>query len=84
MIENQSKLIKEMMNNQKKLMTKIDKMEESINEISEENRKFTNCMKSKWYLLKKLREYYENNHILIEVKEEKKKEIIKEIYQKGI
>lgn len=38
------------------------------------------------YVKKKIEDlkYHENNHILIEVKEEKKKEIIKEIYQKGI
>jgi len=53
----------------RKMMKKLEKMEESIKEIGEENRKYTNCMRSKKYLLKKLQDYYSNDKITIEVKE---------------
>lgn len=68
----------------KKMMKKLENMEESIKEIGEENRKYTNCMRSKKYLLKKLQDYYSNDKITIEVKERVNGRNYKRNIDKGI
>ena len=72
LIERQNKTIEKLYKTQKKLTKHIStiqmQMEEQI--IASDN--YKKCMESKSYLEKQLREYYSNENIKIEVREEVK------------
>jgi hypothetical protein len=72
LIERQNKTIEKIYKTQKKLTKHISAIQMQMEEQIIASDKFKKCMESKSYMERQLREYYENEHIKIEVREEVK------------
>lgn len=72
LIERQKKTIEKLYKTQKKLTKYISMIQMQMEKQIIASDKFKKCMESKSYMERQLREYYENEHIKIEVREEVK------------